>query len=74
MAYGSHAFYLLELSPHGDMCGTSYESLLAKVAWAVLSSAPLQTHGVFQMFPRDYEKLQLPLFSLLSPETISQCL
>lgn len=51
LADGSHAFYLLELSPHGEMCGTGCESLLAKIAWTVFSSAPLQTHGVSHMFP-----------------------
>lgn len=48
------------------------QNLLAKAAWIILKSVPLQTPGMSQVFPRDHEKLCLPLFPLQSPETLSK--
>lgn len=38
--------------------------LPAKTAWIILNSVPLQTPSVSQMFPRDHEKLCLPLLPI----------
>lgn len=66
LARGPHSFYHLELSPHGDMCGTSSESLPAKAAWILFSSVPLQTPGAQDTSQRPWDASPA---IVLSPDT-----